>query len=367
MPRPEPPSPAALTVPARYLLGAFSALAAVSACEIPTDLPQIETRWIVPAEETRVRVDDFLPAEVTFSADSTELLVAIDPVTFSTTLGALCAACAAADGLTVPKPAFSGTVESQADLPADIFSVTVASGSVSLAVENLFGFDPLRPAAGAEGTMTLRVTDSTDGDVLAELVLDGAGTSFPSGTTLVRTLALTPTVLDGALLASVLLTSPTGDPVTVDAGALLGVVATPSDVRVSEVSADVSNEPVTFDPVDLDVEDVDAEIEDAVVEGAFLLNVSNPFGVGADFSITIDGPTMSPLLRSGVIAPDPESTVELQFTGDELRSFLGEPGVVLTGNADVSATAGVITVRPSDELVLDADLDITLLLNGEDN
>ncbi len=339
-----------------------------SACDIPTDLPIIDSRWIVPAEETRFGVAELLPDnDVTVSPDSTTFIVDFDPVAFSTTLGGLCAACAAADGLTVPKPPFTGTVESAVDFPPEVFGVTVVSGQVALEVTNNFGFDPLRPASGSNGTMTLRVTDNADGDLLAELVVDGVATPFPDGMTIIRNLALAPTVVNDGLLATVIIDSPLGDPVTVDANALLAVNATASDVRVSAVSADVSGKMVPFDPVDLGLEDVDAEVQEIVREGAFVLHVTNPFGIGADFDLTIDGPTIAALQRSATIPPDAESTVTLLFTGAEIQSFLGEPGVLLTGGATVSAAAGIVSLAPGEELVLDAELDLVLRINGGGN
>ena len=204
------------------------------ACDIPTDLPLVESRWVVPAEETRFGVDELLPDEVTVAPDSTTFLVDFAPSSFGTTLGGLCPDCVTANGLTVPKPEFADSIQSNVDLPSRVTRVEVVSGEAILEVENLFGFDPIQPGAGSTGSITLRVTDSVDGDLLAELVIDGADTAFPSGSTLVRNLVLAQTQVDGALIARVALDSPAGDPVTVDANAQLNVVATPSNIRIAD-------------------------------------------------------------------------------------------------------------------------------------
>jgi len=364
---PAPINSAWTSATGRFALGVLFATLAAYGCDIPTDIPIIESRWIVPAEETRFGVDELLPGEVSISPDSTTFIVDFDSVAFASSLADLCTLCAAAHGFTVPKPPFSGTVESSVDFPSEVYQVTVVSGQVVLEVENLLGFDPIRPSADSIGTITLRVTDTADGDVLAELVLSGATTAFPSGTTLSRNLALAASEVNGGLLASVILDSPLGDPVTVDTTAMLDIVATPSNVRVSDVSIDVSGEAVTFDPVDLDVDVGDDLIQD-ITGGAFILNVTNPFGVAADFDLTIDGPTMpAPIVRNDSISTDPESTVIMTFTAEELQSFLGEPGVVLTGGATVSATAGIVSVSPGEELILDADFDVTFRIDGESN
>lgn len=212
--------------------------------------------------------------------------------------------------------------------------------------------------------MTLRITDDADGDVLSELVIDGANTAFGPGSTLTRSLMLAPTDVNGSLVATVSLDSPLGDPVTIDASAQLSVVATPTTIRVAAVDIDVANRSVTFDPAELGVEDVDQELEDAVVEGAFLLDVVNPFGLTAVFDITLTAPGVTTIQRSSTIGPESRSTVRIDFTGDEIRSFLGEPDVVLSGGAVVDSAVGIIRVNPGEELVLSANLDLTVELGG---
>jgi hypothetical protein len=152
--------------------------------------------------------------------------------------------------------------------------------------------------------------------------------------------------------------------VTVDADAELSVVATPTQVRVASVAIDVSGRAVNFDPVDLGVDDVDEDIEDRVVEGSFVLHVTNPFGVSADFDLSIAAPGITPINRSAVITSAATSEVRIDFTGAELRSFLGEQDVLLTGTAVVDAAAGVVTVLPGQELILEANMDLTLEIGG---
>jgi hypothetical protein len=335
-------------------------------CDFPTDVPRVESRWIVPAEGTRFGVEELLPGDVSVSADSSTFMVDFDPVSFQQSLAELCGvACIAADGLTVPKPPFTGNVASQVDFPPEVFAITVVGGSVLVEVTNGLDFDPIRPSASAFGSVTMRITDDADGDVLSELVVNGTDTSFPAGTTLTRTLTLDPTAVNGSLVATVTLDSPLGDPVTVDTASAVSVVVTPGTIDVSSVAIDVSGESVTIDPVDLDVGDIDTDIENRVIEGAFLLDVTNPFGVSADFDLTISWATGT-LGRAAVVTSAPTSQVRIDFTGAELQSFLGEPNVVLTGSAVVEAAAGVVTVNPGQELVLKASMDLILEIGGSD-
>jgi len=345
-------------------LAGLIALAAVAGCDIPTEPPAIDTRWVVPAEETRFGVAELLPGDVTLTPDSSAFVVNFLPVAFSTSLGSLCAACVAANGLTVPKPAFLGDFDSAIDFPPEVSSVTIVSGQVALAVWNRLNFDPIRPAAGVFGTITVRITDSADGDVLGTVVIDGTTTAMAPDTTLNRNLALQAGTVNGSLVATVEVNSPLGDPVTINTNLQVNVTATPTNVLVGAVAVDVGGRSVDLDPVSLDVEDVDAELTDRIVQGAFVLHVVNPFAIGAAFQLTIDGPTIAPIQKGVNIGAASTSTVSLAFTAAELQSFLGEPDVMLSGGAVVDAAAPIITVTPGQELILSGDLDLTIRIGG---
>jgi len=321
----------------RQLLAGLAVSVLSVGCDIPTDPPEVESRWIVPAEETRFGVAELLPGDVSLTPDSSAFVVDFDPVAFSQSLGGLCAVCVAADGTTVPKPVFTGGFSSTISFPPEVLSIEVLDGQVRLEIFNGFNFDPIRPAAGVFGSLELTITDEADGDVVGTLTVDGQDQAFPGGTTLTEFVDLGAATIDGAIEATILVDSPTGDPVTIDASDLVSVDATPLNVRVASVEIDVASQSVTFDPVSLDLEDIDEELIDRVVSGSFDLDVVNPFQVQADFD----------------------------FTGDEIRSFLGEPGVVLSGGAVVDPAAGAIVVDPGQELVLNAALDVVVRIGGE--
>ncbi len=342
----------------------LAAVMALGACEYPTSLPIFETEWVVPAEETRFGVAELLPGEVTLEPDLSAFIVDFDPVSFSTSLGAICAACAAADGFTVPKPAFVGDVESDIDFPAEVSAVTILDGSIYVEVTNGLNFDPIRPQAGSFGSIEIEITDSADGDVVGTLVIDGTDTAFPETSTLARSVPLQAAVVDGGLHARVRIDSPTGDPVTVDSSLPISVLATALDVRVESVDIDVGGRSVTLDPTSLDLEDIDEDIADRVISGAFLVDVTNPFGVGADFQITISGPGFATINKSVTVPSDPQVQVRIDFTVSEIRSMLGSAGLTLSGGATVDAGAGVITVNPGEELVFTASLDLALRVGG---
>lgn len=343
--------------------GCLVALSLV-ACDVPTAPPAFESRWIVPAEETRFGVAELLPGNVSVTNDSSAFVVDFDPVSFSTTLGTICPPCAVADGFTVPKPAFDGTLASSVAFPAEVSAITVLDGAIRLQLVNGLNFDPLRPAAGVTGTMTVTVTDDADGDVLGTLVIDGATTAFGQGTTLTDSLTLAPTTVEGSLTATARVDSPAGDPVMMDSSLGLSVTATPTNIRVVSVDIDVAGRAVDLDPVSLDLDGVDVELVDRVVSGAFVLDVVNPFAVAADFQLSISGPTIATIDKTVAIGSASTTEARIDFTQAELRSFLGEPNVMLSGGAVIDAGAPVVTVSPGQELMVDASLDLTLRVGG---
>ena len=132
-------------------------LAVLSGCDVPTSVPLIDVRWVFPIEETSISVAELLPSNVAIAGG--DFVLSVDPVPLPQTLGGLCGPCAAVDGFTVPKPAFNFVYQSGGTLPADVVSAALVSGSVSLALQNGLGFDPIRPATGVTGTMTITIHD----------------------------------------------------------------------------------------------------------------------------------------------------------------------------------------------------------------
>ncbi len=342
----------------------FVLLGSLAACEIPTEAPILDTRWAAPVESTRFGVADLLPASVSLTTEGDAFVVDFAPVSFGATLGSLCGPCTLADGFTVPKPAFSDDLGSSVGFPAQVSSVTVEDGSIRIEVYNGFNFDPIRPGGGAFGSLAIALTDAVDGDLLGSYLVDGVDTAFGAGTTLDVMIPLLPVTLDGAIEALLTLDSPAGDPVTVDADAEIGVTASVAGLRVSEVAIDVSGESVALENANLDLDDVGSDLSDRVMAGALLLDVRNPFGVGADFQLSIDGSGFSTIEHDPAIAGDAEESLRIDFTDQEIRDILRSPSVSLSGGAVVDPAAGVVRVRPGQELEIEASLDIEIRIGG---
>ncbi|HEX6069467.1 MAG TPA: hypothetical protein VFZ18_06570, partial [Longimicrobiaceae bacterium] len=164
---------------------ALATLLALAACDIPTELPSWDTRWVVPAEDAAFSVADLLPAGVAVAPSADAFEVELSPVTFSQSLGQLCAACGAIDGLAAPKPPFTVSFGGEVGLPDALLSARIASGGIEVRLSHDFPFDPLRPAALARGYLILSVRSGSV--VLARDSLSGNTVALPPGMVVSRT------------------------------------------------------------------------------------------------------------------------------------------------------------------------------------
>lgn len=326
---------------------AIVGVAALCACEIPTEAPILEQRWILPVESTTISVDELLPEGV--STAGSAFSVDVDAFQTSRTLGELCPTCTTTP-VPVPAPQFNSTFSVETSLPEDVSSAVVSSGSVRITVQNDFSFDP---AAGGGG-VTITLTAGSGGRQLGEVVLS----ALPPGTT-VQTLAIAPGDVGGTLAVTATVTSSGGQLTSLDTSDRITVTATPVQLLVGSATVDVAGELVDFDTIELDVEDIDSGIADRIQSGAIVLDVTNPFGVGVDATVVLHYPGGT-LTRTVTIGAGATSTSELAYSGDDFRRFLGEPGVTLTGSGTVSTGAGRITVAPGQEVVIDGKIDVTL-------
>ena len=68
------------------VLALFIAGSVLYSCSIPSEAPQWDTRWIVPAEDVAIEVSEFLPDEVILTPDGTAFTVEVDTFSFSQSL-----------------------------------------------------------------------------------------------------------------------------------------------------------------------------------------------------------------------------------------------------------------------------------------
>jgi len=351
----------------RALLGRASVLAILaplSGCDVPTEIPLFDVRWVIPIDSTSIPVSDLLPANVAVSGGNFQLTVA--PVGLTQTLGALCPACIPLDGFSVPTPPFNVSYQNGGTLPTDVVSATLVSGSISLAIQNNLGFDPIRPAVGNPGTMTITIHDiDAAGPVIGQVVLDGATTAIPNGALTTVPVALVPGTVSPTFVAVIDLDTPMGDTnVLIDISASLDITATPGAILVSSATLDVDGRAVGFPETTLDVGTIDADIVSRILSGALIVDVQNPFGVAISVLVEIGAPGIVTLQRTLDIGSGPTSSVVLNYTGAEFQSFLGQPGVFFRGNGAVNSPGVPATVTATQEVVIETSLDLTLEIGG---
>ena len=210
-------------------VGLLITLAALSGCDYPTTAPLIDVKWVFPIDDQTLSVVELLPAGVDTVGGS--FAVGVDPFALNQTLGVLCPACVVLNGLMVPTPPFNFSYNEIASLPTDVVSVDVETATFSLGIQNDLGFDPLRPAATRDGTMTITVFDADiTGDTLARVVLDGATDALPNGMLTIVPVTLAMGTVTSTILTVIELDSPLGDtPVTINVNNGGDIICEPGD------------------------------------------------------------------------------------------------------------------------------------------
>jgi hypothetical protein len=344
--------------------GLLIPLLLAAACDLPTEIPWWETRWVLPGEDTRIDADAFLPSGVTVSDDRSVFLVHLEAPLESRTLAEVCPLCVPLDGQTAPKPAFEAEISVLAPIPAELEEALLDEGVLRLEVDNGFNFDPIRPGSDP-GSLEVLVWDGSNGGrLLADTLISGAADSFPPGTRKVVDLALEPGLLLDGLFVELLLDSPLGDQVEIRSQDRLDGHFVPEPLRLTWARIQVAEKEVILDATELDLEDLDQGMVDRVLEGDVEIGVENPFDVTLDLTLRITGPDTPALVREITIVPG-TSVQQLEFSGAELRSFLGRPGVVLEGAGTVRSDAPPVEVRPDQEVSLKVTLDLILRMGSE--
>lgn len=331
---------------------------ALSACEFPTVSPLIEQRWIVPIEETTISVDELLPEGVSVSGGNFE--VDVDELSLNESLGSLCAACAALNLTTAPKPAFNSTFTVTQELPADVELVVISSGSIAVSVTHNLGFDLIQPPGGEVGSLTIVVRNGIGGPSIGTIVVDGTTETFASGATLNVTIDLDPATIGGTIELEVTIDSPAGGTaaihwVPINTSNVLTATGEISSLLVSSATVNIDGQEVEFDPVEVGLDDLDSEMIARIQRGTLILDIENPFGVAVTGTIAI-GPTS----KSFTITGGTTSSTSISYTAEELQSFLGQAGIVFSGSG--ITTGGSIRVEPGQELSIEVTLDFTILI-----
>jgi hypothetical protein len=335
-------------------------------CDIPTQAPEWDTRWIVPGRTIGIAVDDFLPAGVEVAPGGDAFRVRAVRGTIEMVLADLCPPCVPLDGTVAPKPAFAGAVHTVVQLPDDIVMVEIAQGRARVLVSHEFDFDPLRPGGPETGTLRLTLLDDATDRVLASTTVRGEDQGFSPGAAgaLEEELELEPGPVSPALRLLVELHSPAGEPVPIDASRGFHVSVEIGPILVSSAQVLTVGREVDLEPTSLEVEGVDEVLVERIQSGGVHLDVTNPFGVGLVGTLRIDGPDFSAIQRAFTLPAGPASRVSVELSGEELRSFLGRAGVTVSGGATVTEDPPTATLRPGQEVEVRVRLDATVRVGG---
>lgn len=326
------------------------------ACEVPTSPPEWETTWVIPGDSLEMPVGSLLPPAVAVADGGGAFVVAFGATVFGRALGQICAVCQALDGTTAPKPAFAATFGSTIPLPADVVSASLVGGTIDVRITNEFDFDPIHPGTAADGK--LRLTVRHGGATLAVDSLDAAqGDRLPAGTTRTLALDLVAGTVAGPLEVEVYVESPTGDPAPIDASARLETSAVPGAVFVDEAEVVAADKSVEVVPVELGLADVDGELNRRIRGGALRLTLENPFAVEGSIDLRLT--TLAADILKTIPLATGGSELRVEFTAAELRSIVGHT-VTFGGMGTVTAPSGTVVVTPSQKLVGEARLELTL-------
>lgn len=347
-------------------------LVAVSACDVPTKLPSWDQSWLIPGDSTRVSVSELLPktGELTVSTSGGQPVFALNvatPASVSRSLGQVCSACAAANGTTVPKPAFTITDSTRVTLPTDLVTATIVSGGFSYTITNNFSFDPIRPnAAGAPyGYFVIRVMNGTT--LVALDSVDGAAVGIGvNGATLQRSLPLN--VGGGSLAITsaspveiyLTLNSPQGDPTTINSNQSFSVAIQPAPIALSQAQVSFANQTIDATPTSVDLSSVsDAALINRVQGGTLHLGIDSPFGIQGTLTATFSVPGVSPIVKTVPLTTAAHQTPDISLTAAELRAMLGHTND-LTVSGSVSSPTGSVTLTPTQVLKVNSTFQIIL-------
>ena len=310
-------------------------------CDIPTAMPILEQRWILPLEQAKIGVRELLPAGVSLKDGVLE--VSIDTITTSSSLNTMCVDCAALNGSTVAVPAFTSSFNGSVDLPANISSVEISSGSVNVAVTNGLSFDPLAGGGSIEAT----ILDGEGGLQLAQLIFSGA---LAPGTSLTQSISIGNLNVGNEVFAVIKVISPGGQIAPINTSEELSVATTGSALIMGSTTVSLEGHAVEVDVVKLDLDHIGPEIIERIVNGSLILEVTNPFGVSLSGNINIGSTS-----KGFLISENGRSTTTISYTRNELTSFLGEKGVTLSLSGTANGTS--ITLSSHQELTIEGTID----------
>lgn len=333
-----------------------AALSLATACDVPTDAPVWDTLWSLTVGDISLSPADLFPDDVDLTGTTFGFPV---PPTLSTSpLETFCPDCeegssahAGLDGEIFIASFISGAIR-EADL---------SGGHIRVTLEHEWTFDPLRPAGDETGRIVITAEDGSDPPrILAEAILDGADTDFPSR--VVRTVELTsgPTPFTGGGRVRVRLTGPAGPSAgPLETQAPLRVALTDGVLEANWVEFTVRDEETVSDAVTLDLTDVDPDVDEHVLAGGFILKTSNTLDAGLAGTLEVL-PVGSTLITKTLAIPKGDETQLVELTAEEVHEVVGARVIVRARGRIEGAAGGILRVEPDDRLQGKLDLQVAV-------
>jgi hypothetical protein len=341
------------------LLG-FVGVAACDVYAIATDpFPGLVQTWNLPIATTRISVASLLPAGVSIYStpgsnppDSSAFVVSMPSINYSRLLAPNCSLCQSISGTTAPKPAFSigpGN-NSAARLPANVDSATVLGATLTYTITNGFTFDPIRvnpsnPTGLPQGRIDIIIRSGSV--VLTRDSVKGQTATLAAGTTLTRTLLLPSNKVGDSITVELLVDSPSGESVFMDANRSISASATITNLRVADVKIRVPSATLNSGaPEEIDLGDLDESFTERAIAGGLELTVTNPFAVAGNMNVTFTTASGTIGKTAALAAVTTPQRLTITFDSLEISRILtSDPPPTLSMAGAVSAPAP-ITVTP---------------------
>ena len=351
------------------LLIPITLLAACAIPEIPSAAPIFQQTWVVPSDSVTVGVTQILPAGVVVNGAGTAFVVTTPGANINTTLGAVCGQAACQSGVTVsaPVPAFTsgaGALSTTIAFPSGVAGAAVTGGTVSLAVTNNLGFDPLRPNGAATAPFGRIIAVMTSGTATrTDTIVGSAAQGMPNGALTNLQFTLPVGTYTGSLSIAISLVVPAGAVASLNAANALVVATSLQNLAVSQATVAVTNRAINATPSAFDLSDID--FADQVEGGGLILDILNPFTATAALNIVISAGLVT-ITKPVNVPATPTSTTSVTLTKAELQSLLGKPNVTIgaSGTANGTGAGNTVAVSPAQRITVRTKIQIVLNVGG---
>lgn len=350
-----------------FALAAVTALAVLTACDIPTEAPKWDTSWQVPVNDDSIEVSQLLPGGITSTGVVFQVAVQNDSI--RTSLGQLCGApCAAVHGTTAPLPAFTATVFFEDSIPQNVLLVTPAAGETyAYAITNNLSFDPIRPQPGVFGMIIVGLVDP-DSNIVGVDTIRGSATTFGVGTTLNRAMTLKNAAVGGPFQLAAKVVVVAGATVPIDTAGKLTVATTEDSVGITSVRVVVDDVAITSFAREVDLSDLADDVDDVVQSAKVRIQIQNPMAIAGAILLEFqDGGGGAIIPAKPLTLAVGASTQEIGLTLSEILTLLdyGIVNLKVTGAVTGTLSSNAADLRPDDVAQLSSRVFLTVRINGE--